>query len=620
METVSYLTINDETKEIADLVSRNAVEDLATILASQNDDIDQMQLNIGSNGTLMASVREIRALAQEAHTEAATAEALAELIEERMNSVTQTVGDIQAQTEAIEQTANNSLDQIQNTLSAIESSDQQIASIMTAVNAAQLEVDDANETASAAWNKANDAIAAAEILDQKINLINNTISTTQTGVDTNNTNIDNISVQLSALESIINVIDWFTNHSFISTDTEVNLNKNYYIYNSTTHIISKVNPTGEENPSEQNWYELNETFEDYLISNVSEINNQIDTLSASSRWRILVSTGNNDNVEGIFIVDPNNIIKQIWTNDGISFNSSTPLSIGNDDAHIVFDGNNHLTIGGSGVNIDSGVTIGENNETILDIINDLKVSTITIEYGLGGSNIDYSDIEEWLMEIPQKEENQYLWLRIFNGHSYSHLCIEGTIGPIGPKGDTGVGIVSVAISYALNNSEFTIPGDNVWVSSIYELAAIGSFGTNDSNFYDYSYMEADINEPDEITGETGTADFNPNLFTLLVSSIQGSWLWVRTITEYSNGASTVTYQKSYIAQDGENATVNIIPKNINWAQNTATLTVQLKVNGRNITPTKYSWTKETSEDVISTDSILNITDFNDIYNCTVEWE
>lgn len=77
METVSYLTINDETKEIADLVSRNTIEDIGAVVATQNNNIKQIQLAIGNGGSFSTAMEDVQVAAQTAKTDATLAENLA---------------------------------------------------------------------------------------------------------------------------------------------------------------------------------------------------------------------------------------------------------------------------------------------------------------------------------------------------------------------------------------------------------------------------------------------------------------------------------------------------------------------------------------------------------------
>jgi len=95
----------------------------------------------------------------------------------------------------------------------------------------------------------------------------------------------------------------------------------------------------------------------------------------------------------MFIIDPDGVIKQAMTGRGISFDNTTPFSIGDDNAYILFDGRGHITLGGNGVNILSGVTIGESNKTLSQVLNDLDAAITSIEYGVSDSPVNYSGID-----------------------------------------------------------------------------------------------------------------------------------------------------------------------------------------------------------------------------------
>ncbi|WP_297979316.1 hypothetical protein [uncultured Methanobrevibacter sp.] len=114
-----------------------------------------------------------------------------------------------------------------------------------------------------------------------------------------------------------------------------------------------------------------------------------------------MSTGGGDYIPGIFIVDPSGVIKQSMTGVGIGFDNTTPFSIGDDNAYIVFDGNGHITLGGGGVEILSSVKMGGSNKTLSQVLNDLGQAITTIEYGLSSSPTSHSDVQIWSTESPE---------------------------------------------------------------------------------------------------------------------------------------------------------------------------------------------------------------------------
>ena len=89
------------------------------------------------------------------------------------------------------------------------------------------------------------------------------------------------------------------------------------------------------------------------------------------------------------------------TGSGISFDDTSPFSIGDENAYIVFDGNGHITLGGNGVEILSGVTIGASRKTLSEVLNDLGQAITAIEYGVSSSPNNHSDVTQWSSETPQ---------------------------------------------------------------------------------------------------------------------------------------------------------------------------------------------------------------------------
>jgi len=83
MDTVSYLTINDETKEIADIASRNEIENMAAVLAAHNDNIEYIQLETSPQGSFALSIDEAQAVAAIAQASANAASEAAATADEK---------------------------------------------------------------------------------------------------------------------------------------------------------------------------------------------------------------------------------------------------------------------------------------------------------------------------------------------------------------------------------------------------------------------------------------------------------------------------------------------------------------------------------------------------------
>jgi hypothetical protein len=89
MDTVSYLTINDETKEIADIASRNDIQNIAATVIAHSNDIEYIQLETGPDGTLSNSISQAYSTAFAAQANAMAASEAAALADEKAVSATQ---------------------------------------------------------------------------------------------------------------------------------------------------------------------------------------------------------------------------------------------------------------------------------------------------------------------------------------------------------------------------------------------------------------------------------------------------------------------------------------------------------------------------------------------------
>ena len=520
MDTVSYLTINDETKEIADVISRHNIEHIAATVAAQGNDIEYIQLETGPNGSIITTMHQIENMAQDAQIGAAAASEAATQADNKATQAGQAAASAQSSASSASAAATSAWNRAGEAANVAANANTQATSAGHAANAAWSHADSASDAASTAWAKAADAEGAALVADHKAELAGEAASAAQTQAIRANTYANGALAGLSTLESVVDTVNWFAEHRVASTDTTVDASKSYYIYDLSTGVTSKVDPIGTENPSNEGWYELDETIQNYVASHIAETDDGLYVLSTAAGWRVLVSTGGGNYVPGVFIVDPSGVIKQAMTGNGISFDGNSPFTIGdveNGTAYIFFDGNGHITLGGSGVVINSGVTIGASNKTLADLLNDAGASIKTIEYGLSSSNISHADVPSWSTTTPQWEAGKYIWMRTTtNGLTYTYTCIQGAQGPQGATGQTGatgasgeqgVGVSSVDIYYGVSQSEEDMPGINDWEDSIDGVSPLS----------------------------------------------QGSWLWTKTVTHYTDDTSNATYQRSYIGTDGQDA-------------------------------------------------------------------
>lgn len=130
-----------------------------------------------------------------------------------------------------------------------------------------------------ARNRADEATFAAAVAEHKADLASAAAESAQKDARQANTYANGALAGLSTLESVVDTVEWFAKHKALSEDTEVNDNKDYYIYNTSTGTLSKVEPEGTENPSEEGWYEINETIQNYVVSHVAQVEDGLYVLS-----------------------------------------------------------------------------------------------------------------------------------------------------------------------------------------------------------------------------------------------------------------------------------------------------------------------------------------------------
>ena len=485
---------------------------------------------------------------------------------------------------------------------------------------------------------------------------------------------------LGTLESVIDTVEWFAAHKTASTDITVQSDKNYYEYDSSTGTLSKVTPEGTENPSQEGWYELDETIQNYVGSHIAMTDDGLYVVGLSGGWRVLVSTGAGDYVAGVFLVDPQGVIAQATTGSGITFNENKPFYIGDEDAFIVFDGNGGIQIGGA-------VTLGQYG-TLSQMLAALNASISAVEYGVGSSPTSHSDIVSWSSSTPTWQAGKYVWMRTTtNGQTYTYTCIQGADGPQGATGAAGADGTSVTVSkieYGTSNSASTQPSS--WSQSVPTSIAQGKWlwvkttYSDNSTATTKSYVGTDGDDGTSVyvqsatkTGDTTTviiADTDGNTTTLTIVDGEdgddgqpgaGGYVhvaWANSADGTVDFSTTVSANKSYLGiytdqtqadstdpgdyswslikgakgdtgdtgpagatgATGPEAIVAITVDSVSWANNSATIRATLRVDGTVKTSgVTYKWTKDTSSTSIGTQRTLAITDLNASYHCTCTW-
>lgn len=200
------------------------------------------------------------------------------------------------------------------------------------------------------------------------------------------------------------------------------------------------------------------------------------------------------------------------------------------------------------------------------------LQSTVVTYGLSTS--ETTPPTSWTAQVPTLIKGKYLWTKTVwtytdntseTGYQKTYIAKDGNDGNDGLPGKDGVGIKSTTITYASSTSGTTKPTSG-WSSTIPSVSA-GNFlwtktvWTYTDNTSETGYSVAKMGE----TGATGNGIANTVVTYGLSTSettepatwasnmpvlVKGMYLWTRTVQIYTNGKSTTSYQKGYIAKDG----------------------------------------------------------------------
>lgn len=215
----------------------------------------------------------------------------------------------------------------------------------------------------------------------------------------------------------------------------------------------------------------------------------------------------------------------------------------------------------------------------------LKSTVVT--YGLSTS--ETTQPTSWTAQVPTLMKGKYLWTKTIwtytnntseTGYQKTYIAKDGNDGNDGIAGKDGVGIKSTTITYASSTSGITKPTSG-WSSTIPNVSAGNFLWTKTvwmytDNTSETGYSVAKMGETGAKgdkgddgakgdKGETGNGIANTVITYGLSTSettepatwasnmpvlVKGMYLWTRTVQVYTNGKSTTSYQKGYIAKDG----------------------------------------------------------------------
>lgn len=167
------------------------------------------------------------------------------------------------------------------------------------------------------------------------------------------------------------------------------------------------------------------------------------------------------------------------------------------------------------------------------------ISNVDVEYASGTSNTTPPETG-WSTNSPEWQDNRYIWQRTVTTMAdgtqniSEPTCIQGAAG----SGGEGTTIISNTVDYAISDSGTVPPND--WLENIPPL------------------------QP-------------------------GKYLWTRTVTEYSDGESSIAYGVSYQGENGTNGTDGINGTDGTDGIGIASSNVDYQVSDSGVTPPTGDW-------------------------------
>lgn len=138
-----------------------------------------------------------------------------------------------------------------------------------AANKAVDSADKAEVAANRATNILNQMAEAAEAADTSLTQIYEDSKEAKEKTEIIRVTANNALAGLSIVEDVVGTLEWLAKHKTVTTDTTVQPDKIYFTYNETTGAVTRVFPTGTENPSELEWYEMSDAVANYVSTHLS---------------------------------------------------------------------------------------------------------------------------------------------------------------------------------------------------------------------------------------------------------------------------------------------------------------------------------------------------------------
>ena len=276
------------------------------------------------------------------------------------------------------------------------------------------------------------------------------------------------------------------------------------------------------------------------------------------------------------------------------------------------------------------------------------IKSTTITYGVSPN--ETTQPATYTSTVPTLVKGQYLWTKTVwvytdstteTGYTKTYIPKDGNDGTNGIAGKDGVGIKSTVINYATSSSGTTkptsgwtttipsvAPGNYLWTRTVwtytdndvetgYSVSRVGKDGekgdTGDKGATGTGIKSAEISYVIHTNGTTA-----PTLgwVSTVPSPKQGSYLWTRTITTYTDNTTSTTYSVAYQATNGQQGAAGngVSSTTVTYAQTTSGTTTPTSWSSTRPAPIKgqYLW----SRTIITYTNGSSSTAYNTSYSAT----
>lgn len=254
-----------------------------------------------------------------------------------------------------------------------------------AANEAVTSAHKANEAAQNAQADAARASSAASTAETNAQTAITNAGLAQTAADSAQASANNALLGLSQVESVVDTLNWLTEHSKVTEDTTPDPDKNYYIKNQDNTFTLVTDTTG-KNPAQEGWYEMDDAISNYVASHLALTDEGLYILSDSNGYKYLIKSN------GAYILDENNNVLSSYTAEGIRIGRTSVGQTLVDADGIEFISPQNIKVGeisSSGTTVVSEVRPENKDVSILD---NIPEGTVSHEYLLTEETFNLSDI------------------------------------------------------------------------------------------------------------------------------------------------------------------------------------------------------------------------------------